>query len=40
MIEIRESTENDLRAMKATVKAAFYREGKDEIFNPSFLFPV
>lgn len=33
MIEIREAIENDLRAMKATVKAAFYREDKDEIFN-------
>lgn len=33
MIEIREATENDLQAMKATVKAAFYRKGKDEIFN-------
>jgi len=33
MIEIREATENDLQAMKATVKTAFYREGKDEIFN-------
>ena len=33
MIEIREATESDLQEMKETVKSAFYREGKDEIFN-------
>lgn len=33
MIEIREANENDLQAGKASVKAAFYRKGKDEIFN-------
>ncbi|WP_353094681.1 N-acetyltransferase [Tissierella praeacuta] len=33
MIEIRKATKNDLQEMKAIVKSAFYREGKDEIFN-------
>lgn len=33
MIEIREATENDLKAVKEVLKAAFYREGKDEVFN-------
>jgi putative acetyltransferase len=33
MIEIREASQSDLKRMKATVKSAFYREGKDEVFN-------
>lgn len=33
MLVIREATENDFNGIKATVKSAFYREGKDEVFN-------
>lgn len=33
MIEIRKVTKKDLQEIKATVKSAFYREGKDEVFN-------
>ena len=33
MIEIRNATKKDLQEIKATVKSAFYRDGKDEVFN-------
>jgi putative acetyltransferase len=33
MIEIREAVQSDLKRIKAVVKSAFYREGKDELFN-------
>lgn len=33
MIEIREATESDLKAIKAMLKSVFYREGQDELFN-------
>ncbi|MDF2821377.1 MAG: GCN5-related N-acetyltransferase [Clostridiales bacterium] len=33
MIKIREMNKKDIQAVKATVKTAFYREGKDEKFN-------
>lgn len=33
MLNIRQATKNDLKAIKAVLKSAFYREGKDPYFN-------
>lgn len=33
MIEIRQVTKGDLYEIKAVLKSAFYRDGKDEVFN-------